>query len=202
MPYSFTTKVDGVDQVMASHVNDLQSAVSAIRPNSESIQRGTFASRPAAGNAGSLYICTDVGLFCYDTGSAWVNFQDGLGGMLSTPTGSGWTTSALGSATFTADRDGRLLTIPSATGDNWRIEYRTLAVATPYTATFYFDYTMRNQASFFSGIVLRNAGGNLVRVGIVVPHAKFTLAIAFSVCLDSQLVADVPLNVPAHAASR
>lgn len=166
MPYSFSTKVDHVDYVMASHINDLQTAVTAIRPNNESVQQGTYAARPAAGNAGSIYLCTDVGLFCYDNGTTWVNFQDGLGGLLTVPPSASWTTSTLGSATFAADKDGRLLTIPSATGDNWRIEYRTLANATPYTVTAYIDYTMRNQASFFSGLVLRDASGNLVTFGI------------------------------------
>lgn len=39
------------------------------------IPLGTTAARPAAGNAGRLYINTDLGLLQYDSGSAWLNLS-------------------------------------------------------------------------------------------------------------------------------
>ena len=42
-----------------------------------SVQEGTHASRPAAGNAGAIYVETDTGLIFRDTGSAWSQIGGG-----------------------------------------------------------------------------------------------------------------------------
>ncbi|HXI16420.1 MAG TPA: hypothetical protein VNM48_08615 [Chloroflexota bacterium] len=41
------------------------------------VQSGTFAARPAAGNAGHVYVATDTAVMFFDTGAAWVEIQAG-----------------------------------------------------------------------------------------------------------------------------
>lgn len=43
------------------------------------IQSGTFAARPAAGNAGHVYVATDTPGIYYDTGTAWVEASSPAG---------------------------------------------------------------------------------------------------------------------------
>ncbi|MGZ3772390.1 MAG: beta strand repeat-containing protein [Pseudobdellovibrionaceae bacterium] len=47
--------------------------------NTPSVQTGTFASRPAFGTAGRLYISSDTNIIYRDTGAAWVAVGDGAG---------------------------------------------------------------------------------------------------------------------------
>ncbi len=44
------------------------------------VQAGTLSNRPAYGNAGQLYVATDVPAMYFDTGGAWVEVGQGGGG--------------------------------------------------------------------------------------------------------------------------
>lgn len=48
-------------------------------PAIKRVQSGTFAARPAAGNAGHVYVATDTGAMYFDTGAAWVQLFSALG---------------------------------------------------------------------------------------------------------------------------
>lgn len=128
---------------------------------------GTYASLPAAGNAGRLYMATDAGLTYRDNGSSWdlIGMDDAVD--LGTPPSSSWSTTTLGSATFAADKGGRLLTIPSAAGENFRIEYRTLSPTSNYTATAYFEFSFTDLANYVrAGLIVRDsASGKIIYFG-------------------------------------
>lgn len=67
---------------------------------------GTFASRPAAGVVGRMFYPTDTPWITHsrDTGSAWVNFFNGV--QLSTPPASGnWSVNTAGNVTFSHEKD-------------------------------------------------------------------------------------------------
>lgn len=132
------------------------------------LQTGTYASRPAVGYAGEIYKCTDVNLECLGNGSGWSNFIDGIG--VTVPPTSGWSTTTLGSATFAADRDSRLLTVPShGTGtDLLRIEYRTLSPAINYTQRFRFEASLSEVGvNILGGLILMDNSGKFIIFGPV-----------------------------------
>jgi len=167
MPLSFTTHNPG-EQITAADINAIQTGLVGVEYNPASIQAGPFGSRPAANaaTAGRLYFSTDIGVVSRDNGGAWENISGNSdGGLFTSPPGSGWTTTTLGSATIGADKDGRLLTVPAVAGDNWRVEYRTPAATSNYTLTAYLDHGFLNQASCFAGICLRSSGGAYVTFG-------------------------------------
>lgn len=70
-----TADLDGFD------AGDVQLLAAAVRDHTHEstrglaikrVQSGTFAARPAAGNAGHVYVATDTGILYVDTGAAWV----------------------------------------------------------------------------------------------------------------------------------
>lgn len=139
------------------------------------ILQGAYASLPAAGTANRLYVCTDTDLELFDNGSAWEVVGGGSRGPAFTlPPTSGWSTTTLGSATFAADKSGRLLTIPDASGANFRVEYRTLTPTSNYTFTIYIEPSFYNSNYCLGGIFLRQSSdGKMVQFGPVVNGTSF-----------------------------
>ena len=133
---------------------------------SNQITSSVFSSRPSAANSGRLHFSTDIGIMSRDTGSTWENFGYSDGGLFTAPPTSSWSTTTLGSATFTSERDSYLLTLPAASGDNWRVQYRTLAASSNYTATAYLESSLVDTISCFTGLTLRSSGGALIVFGI------------------------------------
>jgi hypothetical protein len=137
---------------------------------------GPYGSLPAAGSAGALYIPTDIPALLRDTGSTWDRF---IGGAKATdvPT-SGWTTSLGGSSTVAANKDGRLFTVPSVAGVNWRLEYRTLSPTSNYTFTVYIESALYQSVEGYGALILRNSSsGSFIVFGhAVVSPNGFQLA--------------------------
>jgi len=74
------------------------------------------------------------------------------------PPTSGWSTNTMGTSTVTADKDGfQMVAVGSGTSaDALRFHYRTYP-ATPFTATFYFDWNIRlHDSSSAGGIFISN----------------------------------------------
>lgn len=129
---------------------------------------GTYASRPTVGKAGRLYYATDTGNAYYDNGTTWLLVSLGAtGAILGTePPSASWTTTTLGSSTIAADKGGRLLTMVSAAGDNWRAEYRTLSPTSNYSLTAYLEHGSVYADSSYAGIFLRlNSSGAFIVFG-------------------------------------
>lgn len=128
---------------------------------------GTYASLPAAGNAGRIYICTDDGLILRDNGSSWdiVEINNSVG--MTVPPTSGWSTTTMGTATVAADKGGRLLTMPSAAGENFRIEYRTLSPTSNYTITAHLEYSFTDLTNYVRGglVVRDSSSGKIIYFG-------------------------------------
>lgn len=174
----------------ASDQNNVANAVNA-NTNAQPAS-GTFASLPAAGNAGKLYICTDVGLILRDNGTTWDRFQGGPLEWFTAPPASGLTTTTLGTATFTADKDARLLTLPSVAGENWRVEYKALSPTSGYTARAYLELAAVSGNFISTGIVLYDSvSGKLIHFGpgvnsgFVVSAQKYTNITTFSAAYTS-----------------
>ena len=102
-----------------------------------SITSGTYASRPAAGTAGALYLATDVPMLYRDTGSTWERYP--LREVIATqpPAASGFTGQNAGTATLTDDADGLLYSYAKGTtgGDLNCRGFTVAAPATPWTWT-------------------------------------------------------------------
>jgi hypothetical protein len=115
-----------------------------------------------------MYWPNDVGAALRDNGSAWETVWAGTLGALTKPPSAGWSTTTLGSATEAADLDGRLLTVPSAAGTNWRLAYRSLAATSNYTAAAYLDKSIKPVSNaHHSGLVLReSSSGKLISMGL------------------------------------
>ena len=169
-------------QVDAAYLNQVDTTVNA---NTETRpQTGTYAARPAASssNNGALYFCTDTDAVYKSNGSTWTKIRiGGNAGSMADPPSSGLTTTSLGSAAFSSDLDGRLLSAPTNAGDAWRVEYKALPVSSNYTATAYIDPVTAPAANFwFSGIVLVNSStGALITFG---PMFDTAIAPGFSIC--------------------
>lgn len=143
--------------VNSAYLNSLGAAVNA---NTSRVGSGTYASLPAANTvpSGGLYFCTDVDTVYASDGSNWNKIRvSGTAGTIAEPPASGLSYSTLGSATFTADKGDRLLTMPSA-GDNQRVEYKALP-ATPWTVTACFECHLAWANYNNAGIYLRSSGG-------------------------------------------
>jgi hypothetical protein len=173
-----------------------------------SVTAGVFASLPAAGTAGNMYFATDIDLVLRDNGTSWDRIHIGSeGGVPTAPPSSGWTTTTLGSATIAASLDGRLNTCPSAAGDNWRIEYRTLSPTSNYTFTVYLESALYTSNFTKAAIILRNSGsGSFVSFGPsydtgsyggygiqTVKYSNPTTGIAI---YSSQSIAQLPYGMP------
>lgn len=163
--------------VNAAYLNNLGTEVNAstnARP-----QSGLFSALPAAGNPGRTYWATDAGVVLKDNGTSW----DVVGGngqpAFTLPTSSGWSTNTLGPATFAASKGGRVLSIPSAANQNFRVEYRTLSPASNYTAAAAIDVHASVPTGYFhSGLVLMDsATGKFIHFGTSKQAATSTMGV-------------------------
>jgi hypothetical protein len=133
------------------------------------IGSGTTASRPAAGNAGDLYLPTDAIIFWRDDGAAWQPFGP-VAPLTAPPAAAGWTAVNAGSATLT-DVNSGLLFADTGNDINTAAYVRSLPAA-PYTATagliptlLSADDTANTEATI--GLVLReSSSGKLVTLEI------------------------------------
>lgn len=127
-----------------------------------------FSGTPAPGMKGRMYVSNDVGLIQRDNGTSWERIWGGPLGWMTAPPSSSWSNPfTMGSATIAADKDARLLTIPSVAGDNWRVETRTLSPTSNYIARVYIEVTALSGNYLNSGIILRDSvGGKFVKLGI------------------------------------
>ena len=129
-----------------------------------SISSGTYASLPAAGNSGSLYIATDAPYILYDNGSSWTGFGP-ISKLTPPPAASSFTWVNQGGASTDETKGGLILTVPAASGDN----VRGLAIAVPsspytFTAAIMSGVPAVNYAA--GGIGLReSSSGKLVTIG-------------------------------------
>lgn len=136
---------------------------------------GLFASRPAAGNVGAVYLSTDSQTLFRDDGTTWHAW--GPVNRFLTPPSSGLSTTSLSTSTFTADKDSRLLTMPSASGFNWRVEYASLSPVSGYTATAYMETATVPASNFYSAMVLYDSGsGKLISFGMEFVSTGWALA--------------------------
>lgn len=119
---------------------------------------GTYASRPSASAvaSGSMYFCTDIDSVYRSDGTNWTLM--GIAGTMTSgmgdPKSTGLSNTTLGSATFTADRGSRLLSVPSNGSDALRGEHWALSPTSNYTATFYLDFQVPNGAYTRHGVYL------------------------------------------------
>jgi hypothetical protein len=86
--------------------------------------------------------------------------------LMTFPPTTGWTTTTLASATIGAVNDGRLITAPTNAGKAIRGEYRTLSPTSNYTATAYIEPSLPVGANPVTGIMLRDAGGQIITFGM------------------------------------
>ena len=172
LPTNFANNVGMV--VDADYLNDLGEAVNA------GVFSGTFASRPAAaaGNAGAHYFCTDCDAVYKSDGSAWTKIRcAGLGAPgLGDPPSSGLSTTTMGSATVSADLDGRVMVAPNASGDNWRVEYKALSPTSNYTARALFRPRLQSGTFCSGGLVLfESSSGKLISFNYNLVSGTWTL---------------------------
>lgn len=156
-------------QFTASAENSVETAVNAntnARP-----ANGTYASRPAAGNSGKLYFATDNNTMYQDNGSAWVKVRigsDSCSAMGDVPT-TGWTAVNMQSgASFTADKDAMLFTVPGSNSGAalWQYQYRTYPTP-PFTLTAYIDvaWATINESPWGSAGIVTSDGTKIIGAG-------------------------------------
>lgn len=146
---------------------------------------GDFASRPAAGLAGRIYIPTDVPWVSQyrDNGSSWDAFYRGL--KLSLPPSSGWSWFNQGAATLTVDRESLLLESNDAASSfgGRRGRLRSLP-ATPLTITFGVYVTNIND-QFLSLLARDSAGGNNHSFNVFISSGAPSLNVQQAVAVDT-----------------
>jgi hypothetical protein len=99
------------------------------------IRSGSYASLPAAGYAGRLYLPTDAPYaYLRDTGSGWDHFLPGGLGLATLPVNGDFSWVNQGSATVSTTNGGIYLQGPAGASVNMRIRKKA-APATPYTVT-------------------------------------------------------------------
>ncbi|MCV7100967.1 hypothetical protein [Mycobacterium palustre] len=101
---------------------------------------------------GGLYIPSDTGLILRDDGTSWDRVMGGPLTAFTPPPSTGWTTTNLGTATISPDKDARLLTLPGTVGAGIRAEYSTLSPASGYAWKAYIEPTYLDR--IMTGMVL------------------------------------------------
>lgn len=91
-----------------------------------------YASRPATGSAGTLFLPTDAPVIERDTGSAWVPWGPIF--PFTAPPAASWTWDNQGDATVDTTNAGIVITAPLNAGSPLRVYYRTMPTP-PYTLT-------------------------------------------------------------------
>lgn len=156
-----TNFVDNIGMfVNAAYLNNLGTEVNASTYARTLTGNRSALPAAAATNNGALYRCLDCNAEYSSNGSAWSKIRIGgnAGAPMADPPSSGLTTTPMGGATFTTDKDSRLLTLP-ASDSNWRVEYKALSPASNYTATAYIEVPDRGTNAFVTGLVLLSASG-------------------------------------------
>ncbi len=138
------------------------SGVSIVGPIGPGATRGVFASRPAAGTAGAIYLVTDGPLSFYDDGAAWhpLNFHSQY---TSTPAVAGFTTYQAGgrSTTVSDSKGGILLAMTNGAAAN---DWRLITKATPgssFTATAHLTPMLLDTNYSGAGICTRAAADGM-----------------------------------------
>jgi hypothetical protein len=91
---------------------------------------GSYASRPAAGHAGSLYFPTDKPALCRDTGGAWEEWDMTTGAKLTLPNSGSFSWVNQGGASITTTNGVDVLTTPTGTN---QVRGRSVAASNPMT---------------------------------------------------------------------
>jgi hypothetical protein len=120
------------------------------------IQTGTHASRPAAGNAGRIYLPNDGFSIGRDSGTAWETFGP-VFPLTNPPTGV-WSWNNQGTATISESKDALALFAPANGNTNDLKMREKVTPATPYTMTAYLRGTGINKNNHQWGVYLRQSG--------------------------------------------
>lgn len=106
---------------------------------------GTYASRPAAGTSGRIYLPTDGYSLAADTGAAWLPYGP-IMPLTQPPALASWTQTNIGTATVADQRGGVLISTPTPVTS---MKMLTLAApATPYTLTALMIPTMGTSGQY------------------------------------------------------
>lgn len=125
------------------------------------ITAGVYASRPAAGTSGNLYLPTDAAIISEDTGSAWRNFGP-IHLLTKPPTVASGTWLNQGSATITEEKELLHLFLPKESVLNIR-GMHWAAPATPYTITALISFNPIVVSQMMFGVMWRQSSdGKLV----------------------------------------
>lgn len=161
------------------------------------IREGTFASRPAAGVEGRIYIPTDGYTFARDDGTKWVPYGP-ISPALTPPVNGDFAWINQGGATVTADKDA-VVFFEAGQGNTTSVRIRKKAApATPYTITAMFTtdagLTMKN--NLMAGLVFRESGtGQFVFWGLQTSQMrvfKYTSPTALNVQYQAQVLEEMP----------
>ncbi len=167
------------------------------------VTRGTFASRPGAGTAGKIYICTDGPLSFYDDGAAWQPL--GLNGSYTaTPAVAGLTVIQAGgrSTTVSDSKGGLLMSMTNGTGAD---DFRIAKKSTPAAAhTFIVHVTPILHSADYSGcgVCWRASGtghckffGVTLNAGTIKAIARYETASVSTASPTFTFSNDTPLTV-------
>lgn len=132
------------------------------------ISAGPIGSRPAAGTAGRLYLCTDTPLICYDDGSAW-RCWGSYDYPVAEPDNSAFSWAAqgyLGNASVDLSKGGIILKTPPSPIDNWAIRVTSMPTP-PFTLTARMRPLLIGRNTQHTALILRNSGtGQFVAFGL------------------------------------
>lgn len=165
-----TNFVDNIGMfVNAAYLNNLGLEVNA---NTNARPRyGILSARPAANTvtAGTPYYCSENDVLYRSDGTNWIKVRiggDSCDTMGDVPT-SGWTAVNMqAGASFAADKDAMLFTIPSSGSTNFQYQYRAYP-ATPFTLTTYIDVAQAGLSTtgWSAGGIIISDGTKLIALG-------------------------------------
>lgn len=119
---------------------------------------GVYASRPAAGNAGRVYVPTDGGIEFVDDGLSWRPRIPGMGLGYEPPAAAGWTTGGHTSATL-VDAQGTLLLTAANSAGTLAIDYAYRA----FSSLFIYEAVLQrepDEPGALMGLFLRLSTGS------------------------------------------
>ncbi len=119
------------DSLKLVRVNAGETGLEFVSPTSSgggSTAIGTYASLPAAGNAGNLYLCTNSPYFLRDNGATWDHFVQGI--KVVPPISGDFTWTNQGGASISTTSGGVYLLAPAGSGDNLRIRKKAIPGST------------------------------------------------------------------------
>jgi hypothetical protein len=166
-----------------------------------SIGAGPIGSRPSAGTAGRLYLCTDAPLICYDDGSAW-RCWGSYDFPIAEPNNSAFSWAAqgyLGNASLDTSKGGIILKTPPSPTDNWAIRVMS-APSPPYTLTARIRPLLIGRNTQHVGLIWReSSSGRFTACGLthvsdrnIAEMTKWTNETTFSSVYDGGLLVVPP----------